>query len=82
MVKTAWLLTLYLLTLLVLFFHQIAELTDKQYQGCRKKFGRKKSLWEVLRSYLRLIIFDSWDLLLAFALNRKSFHLLPQGSSP
>ena len=32
----------YLLTLLALFFHQIAELTDKQYQACRKKFGSKK----------------------------------------
>ncbi len=37
----------YLLTLLAFLFHQIAELTDKQYQACRKNFA-VKHLWEKL----------------------------------
>jgi len=62
----------YLLTLLAFFFHQIAELTDKQYQLCRKKFGSKKHLWEKLRGYIDLLIFESWEKLLDFALTPKA----------
>ena len=62
----------YLLTLLAFLFHQIAELTDKQYQAYRKKFGSKKYLWEKLRSWIDLIIFDIWEQLLAFALALKT----------
>jgi hypothetical protein len=61
----------YLLTLLAFSFHQIAELTDKQYQACRKKFGSKKHLWEKLRSWIDIIIFDTWEQLLTFALAPK-----------
>jgi hypothetical protein len=61
----------YLLTLLAFLFHQIAELTDKQYQACRKKFGSKKRLWEKLRSWIDIIIFETWESLLAFALAPK-----------
>lgn len=61
----------YLITLLAFFFHQIAELTDKQYQACRKKFGSKRHLWEKLRSYIDLLIFETWESLLAFALAPK-----------
>ena len=62
----------YLLTLLAFFFHQIFELTDKQYQTCRKKFGSKKHMWEKLRAYIDIIIFDTWEALLAFALAPKA----------
>lgn len=65
-------LNIYLLTLLAFLFHQIAELTDKQYQACRKRFGSKKHLWEKLRSYIDLLIFDSWEALLSFALAPKT----------
>lgn len=58
----------YLLTLLAFFFHQIFELTDRRYQACRKKFGSKHFLWETLRSYIDLLIFNSWEQLLDFAL--------------
>jgi len=61
----------YLLTLLAFLFHQIAELTDKQYQACRKKFGSKKHLWEKLRSWIDIIIFETWEQLLTFALAPK-----------
>ncbi len=61
----------YLLTLLAFSFHQIAELTDKLYQACRKKFGSKRHLWENLRSYFHLLIFETWESLLSFALAPK-----------
>lgn len=61
----------YLLTLLAFLFHQIAELTDKQYQACREKFGSKKHLWEKLRSWIDIIIFESWEQLLTFGLTPK-----------
>jgi len=72
----------YLLTLLAFFFHQIFELTDRQYQACRKKLGSKKHLWETIRSYIKIIIFDSWEILLEFVLNPTSYRLLARGSSP
>ena len=62
-------LNFYLLTLLAFFFHQIAELTDNQYQACRKKFGSKRHLWEKLRAYIDILIFETWEALLDFALS-------------
>lgn len=62
----------YLLTLLAFFFHQIFELTDRQYQACRKKFGSKRHLWEKLRAYIDIIIFETWEQLLDFALAPKT----------
>ena len=61
----------YLLTLLAFFFHQIFELTDAQYKACRKKFGSKKHLWEKLRAWIDIIIFETWEKLLEFALAPK-----------
>jgi len=62
----------YLLTLLAFYFHQIFELTDKQYQACRAKFGSKKHLWEKLRAYIDILIFETWEMLLDFALKPKA----------
>ena len=61
----------YLLTLLAFFFHQVFELTDNQYKACRKRFGSKKHLWEKLRSWIDIIIFETWEKLLEFALAPK-----------
>ena len=63
----------YLLTLLAFFFHQLFELTDNGYQQCRKKFGSKRHFWETLRGYIKIIIFESWDALLRFALDPKKY---------
>jgi len=65
-----------LLTLLAFLFHQIEELTDELYQASRKKFGSKKHLWETLRSYTNIIIFDTWEMLLQFALDPKRHKLI------
>ena len=59
----------YLLTLIAFSFHQVFELTDKLYQACRAKFGSKRHMWENLRAYINLLVFESWEDLLAFALN-------------
>jgi hypothetical protein len=72
----------YLLTLLAFFFHQIFELTDRQYQACRKKFGSKRHLWETLRAYIKIIIFDTWESLLAYALEPVIYRYQPQGQAP
>lgn len=63
----------YLFTLLAFFCHQIFELTDRFYQACRRKFGSKRHLWETLRSYIKIFVFDSWELLLDFALSPRRY---------
>lgn len=59
---------MYLLTLLAFFLHQIQELTAPLYQACRKKHGSKQHMWESLRSYIKVFLFDDWEHLLEFAL--------------
>ena len=63
----------YLLTLLAFFFHQIFELTDRLYQACREKFGSKTHMWETLRSYIKVLIFETWEMLLDFALTPRKY---------
>jgi len=58
----------YLLTLMGFFMHQIFELTDAIYQAARKKFGSKKNMWDKLRAYIGIIVFETWEALLNFAL--------------
>jgi hypothetical protein len=64
-----------LLTLLAFFFHQIFELTDQLFQDCRRSFGSKLNLWQSLRSYIKILIFDSWYHLLDFALTPSKYNL-------
>ncbi len=54
----------YLLTLLAFTFHQILELTDRLFQGCRSKCGSKRCLWEKLRVAIEYFVFESWEILL------------------
>jgi hypothetical protein len=63
----------YVLTLLAFFFHQIFELTDKAYQACRVKTGSKREMWNTLRSYIRLYVFESWQQLLDFLLTPSKY---------
>ena len=62
-----------LLTLIAFFFHQIFELTDRLYQACRKRFGRKQNMWNSLRSYITILIFEVWEHLLNFALTPEKY---------
>ena len=63
----------FLLTLLAFFFHQIFELTDHLYQECRKKFGSKQNMWSSLRSYIMIFVYETWEVLLDFALNPRKY---------
>jgi hypothetical protein len=60
---------IYLLTLIAFLLHQVFELTDPLYQACRKKIGSKTHLWETLRTYIKIFVFSTWEMLLDFALN-------------
>ena len=59
----------YLLILTAFSFHQVFDLADKIYQTCREKFCSKRYMWETLRAYIKLLVFESWEDLLVFALN-------------
>jgi hypothetical protein len=59
----------YLLILIAFSFHQVFELADKLYQTCRGKFCSKRYMWETLRAYIKLLVFESWEDLLVFSLN-------------
>jgi len=52
---------MYLLTLLAFFFHQILELSDPDYQLCRRGYVNKQVLWETFRTLIIYFVFDSWD---------------------
>jgi len=65
--------SVYLLPLIAFAFHQVFELTDKLFQTCRQHFGSKNNLWEHIRSYLKLFVFDTWEALLSFTLNPEDY---------
>lgn len=67
----------FLLTLLAFYFHQIFELIDHLYQACRRKFGSKRHMWETLRTYIKILIFETWEYLLDFALTPTKYKLSP-----
>ena len=56
----------FLLNLLAFFVHQILELTDLHYQKCRAKFSARKEFWNQLRCSIRILLFKTWQELLAF----------------
>jgi hypothetical protein len=56
----------FLLNLLAFFVHQIFELTDLHYQKCRAKFSARKEFWNQLRCTFRILLFKTWEQLLAF----------------
>ncbi len=68
----------FLLILLAFYFHQIFELVDCAYQACRKKFGSKRNLWENLRVYIRILVFETWEHLLDFALGPRKYKMVCQ----
>jgi hypothetical protein len=64
----------FLLTLIAFYIHQILELTDYFYKACREKFGSKRHMWESLRTYIKIIVFESWEHLLDFALTPTKYN--------
>ena len=47
------------------------DIVDEQLGFGWKKFGSKKHLWEKLRAYIDILIFETWEFLLEFALKPK-----------
>lgn len=60
---------LLLLNFLAFFIHQILELTDKLYQACRATCSAKKEYWNVLRSGIRLMVFNSFEHMLEYMIS-------------
>ena len=55
--------------LIVFLIHQIFELTDELYQMCRVKIGTRLELYNKMRSFLYIKIFEDWSELLFFLFN-------------
>lgn len=64
-----------LLTLFAFYCHQIAELTDSLYNAVRQKLGSKRHLWETVRAYIKILVFDSMEKLFEFVLT--PYKLMP-----
>jgi len=56
----------FLLNVLAFFVHQIFELTDLHYQKYRAKFSARQEFWNQLRCTFRILLFKTWEHLLAF----------------
>jgi hypothetical protein len=53
--------TMYLLTMLAFYFHQIFELSDPAYQLYRRSLVSKRHLWETFGVLIRYFIFETWN---------------------
>jgi hypothetical protein len=47
------------------YIHQILELTDQLFQWCRKVCRTYQELWEDLRVLFKIMVFSSWENMLA-----------------
>jgi hypothetical protein len=66
----------YQLTLLAFTLHQISELCDIAFKACRKKAGSKRNLWEKFRTFIDIAIFQTWEQLLRYYLNRDEYNII------
>ena len=66
----------YLLTMLAFLFHQVSELCDASFQAARKKGNSKKNLWEKFRTFINMVVFETWEQFLDFFLNYTSYDII------
>jgi len=66
----------YQLTLLAFTLHQISELCDIAFKACRKKAGSKRNLWEKFRTFIDVAVFQTWEQLLDYHLNRDGYNII------
>ena len=60
----------FILNLLAFYVHQILELTDRLYQTVRyTKFTSRKEFWNQLRCTFRILVFKSFEHMLAYILD-------------
>lgn len=58
------------LNILAFAFHTILEITDETYQVVKKKAGRRDTLFNDMRAFLKKLVFKSFTSLLDFMLDR------------
>jgi hypothetical protein len=57
------------LNLLAFFIHQVLELCDTHYQGCRGCHSSRQECWNNLRVAIRLMFFEDFEHLLRAVLH-------------
>lgn len=63
------------LNLLAFLVHTIQEIASATYQALRKKLGARKTFFQDLRSLTRYFIFDNWEALFQFMVDRLEISL-------
>ncbi len=61
------------LTMLAFYIHQLLEEQDELFIACRKFHGSKMHLWQTLKSYIKILLFESFEILLRFSLDSESY---------
>jgi len=56
---------LFLLNLLAFLVHQIQQLVDRFYQKARARFSSRAEFWNVIRGSFRVLLYGSWEEVLA-----------------
>lgn len=59
----------YILNLLSFFIHKFCELKDKLFKRCRDKLGNGALVWQKVRDYAEVMVFDSFDRIFEFITN-------------
>lgn len=65
---------LFLLNLLAFTIHQILEMKDKSFQQLYEKIGSRKELWGNIRAMINMFVFESWNFLMKFMLDKSFRH--------
>jgi len=60
----------YILIMLAFYIHQILELTDELFLWCRRIGRTFKQLWGDLEFLFRIFLFDSWEHMLCFYIEK------------
>ena len=64
---------IYHLIMLAFYIHQILEMTDWLFKLCRKVSRTYKNLWGDLTYHFKYFLFDSWEHMLCFHLERNEY---------
>ena len=62
----------YTLNLLSFFIHKFCELKDQSFKKCYNKLGSKALIWQKVRDYSEVILFDTWHKIFEYILMPRS----------
>ena len=62
--------TLVTLNLLAFLLHTLMDMMDSKYQLIRQRLGTRKTIFQDFRALTRYLVFDSWDDLLIFMMEK------------